>query len=62
MYCPAGIVHCRRLPQLAPVRLTPNHHVEEEVARDDRAADEGAAAVSPGLPGTVRIPDTLTTK
>lgn len=40
----------RRLPQLAPVRLTPNHHVEEEVARDDRAADEGAAAVSPGLP------------
>ncbi len=47
---------------MAPVRLTPNHHVEEEVARDDRAADEGAAAVSPGLPCTVRIPETLTTK
>jgi hypothetical protein len=37
------------------VRLTPNHHVEEEVAQDDRAADEGAAAVSPGLPGTDEV-------
>ncbi len=47
---------------MAPVRLTPNHHVEEEVARDDRATDEGAAVVSPGLPCMVRIPDTLTTQ